>query len=555
MNTYTAIILAYQSHEKSRKNGMHPSALLPVHGKPMFNWIVDILRGSNKIGYLIVIGPQTLDGLLGMRYVTKRISPANATFENLKVQFFSPDSQPTQNKGYLVIPSETIFVKSAEIDQILSAYDLVRSDIAFPVIKTDKLKQFHESSPELIEIKDNLVSGLIAITKEIQYIGSVITVLNKFHPELNLFEYRDQTFSFLTDAFIKHIPPDRIKLLHTSKTSFFISVNSDKQITLAQKLLNKPYQNRFSKIKLILNPKSGKSKRFPFIGKLLGVRYRSIDTFFSPHQFQNRILEYLNEFGIDAELIKSKNSKNATEIARDCSKSNYDLVIAAGGDGTINSVINGLAGTQTAFAAIPTGTVNVFALQLNIPVEIRSACELIAMGNEKYIDLGKVNERYFSCLSGIGFEAYIMNKTRPDIKGKIGPAAYVLSGIRHFFGYRFSRIYFTIDNNQQRDYGYIIVVSNGKYYSANMILSPAASMEDGLLDIIVFKSRNPISFLRYFHGIENAKLSDYPDIKLFQVKKIKIEKHGNHYVHVDGEHYGHTPVEIDVVPSSLKVIC
>ncbi|HLV32892.1 MAG TPA: diacylglycerol kinase family protein [Chitinispirillaceae bacterium] len=554
MNTYTAIILAYQYHEISKKNGMHPSALLPVHGKPMFNWIIDILRGSTKIRDLIVIGPETLDGLLGMRYVTKRISPANATVENLMVQFFSPDSPP-QNNGYLVIPSETIFIKSAEIDHVLSEYDLIRSEIAVPVIETDKLKQFHESAPELIQIKDNLVSGLIAITKEIQYIGSAITVLNKFHPEQNLLEYRDQTFSFLTDAFSKHLPPDRIKLLHTSMTSFFISVNSAKHFALAQKLLTKPYRNRFSKIKLILNPKSGKSKRFPFIGKLLGVRYRSIDTLFSPHQFQNRILEYLNEFGIDAELIKSKSSENATEIARNCSKSNYDLVIAAGGDGTINSVINGLAGTQTTFAAIPAGTVNVFALQLNIPVEIRSACELIAMGNVKQIDLGKVNEHYFSCLSGIGFEAYIMNKTRPDIKGKIGPAAYVLSGIRHFFGYRFSKIYFTIDNKPQRDYGYIIVVSNGKYYSANMILSPAASMEDGLLDIIVFKSKNPISFLRYFYKLENVKLSEYPDIKHLQVKKIKIEKHGNHYVHVDGEHYGHTPVEIDVVPSSLKVIC
>ncbi|MDO5576320.1 MAG: YegS/Rv2252/BmrU family lipid kinase [Fibrobacter sp.] len=552
MNTYTAVILA-NHHQKGKK---YPTALLPVHGKPILNWIIDILRECSKISSLIVIGPQALDGLLGMKYVTKRISPANVTAQNIRVPFFTQGSNNFQNtNGCLVIPSEMIFIKSRELDNFLAAYDLVKSDIAIPVIEPEKLKPFYENADNLPQIKMNMVLGLIAVMNDIRHFSTVIAILKKFYPERNFTEYKDQPFTFFPDIMSRQISLDKIELLPTNATSFFVSIDTKQQAICAQKILRRPYKIHFSKIKVILNPLSGKSKQLPLIGKMLGIRYRSIDSFFSPHQFEKRIPECLEEFGINAELVKTTNSENATAIAAYCAKKNYDLVIAAGGDGTINSVINGLAGTKTTFAAIPTGTVNVFALQLNLPVEIRSSCELIAIGNTKMIDLGKVNERYFSSLSGIGFEAYIMNRTQENIRGKIGPVAYLLSGISNFFSYRFKKIYFTINNEPHTNYGYIIMVSNGKYYSANIILSPLASMEDGLLDIIVFKSKRPSSFLRYLYKTGNAKLLDCPDIEHFQAKKISIERHGNHYVHVDGEHYGHTPVEINVIPSALKVIC
>lgn len=310
-----------------------------------------------------------------------------------------------------------------------------------------------------------------------------------------------------------------------------------------------------SKIKVILNPFSGKVPRIPlWMNVLLGIKRRTIDIYDSIEHYEQKIQNYFFELGINAEMVRSSSSEEAEHIAKSCARDGYDCVIAVGGDGTINSIAHGLACTETALAVIPFGTVNLFALQLDLPMDIRAACQLVARGRVRKIDLGKINDRYFNCLCGIGFDAFVIHSADSNLKKSLGVLAYIITGLRHLIRYRFYSIKLSIDDQPVKRSGYMVLISNGKFYSANMIISPKAKIDDGLLDVIIFKNRNIFSLARYLLGFRKGNLIDFADIEYYQGKKVIIEKHGNHFIHTDGEYFGRTPAKISVVNSGLKVV-
>ena len=100
-----------------------------------------------------------------------------------------------------------------------------------------------------------------------------------------------------------------------------------------------------------------------------------------------------------------------------------------------------------------------------------------------------------------------------------------------------------------------MLVSNGKYYTKEIIFSPLARLDDGLLDVVLFKNRNIFSILRYMYHLRRGTLTDLPDIEYYQGKSIEVKKHGHHGIEIDGEFYGKVPVKISVVPSALRVVC
>jgi YegS/Rv2252/BmrU family lipid kinase len=317
-----------------------------------------------------------------------------------------------------------------------------------------------------------------------------------------------------------------------------------------------PFYRSFSRVMVIFNPHAGKNTGISsFIKRIPGIPRHSLDILKSPEQYKERIRQYLEEYGIKAEISQSTSAGDALRIARQCSISGYDLVIAAGGDGTINAVINGLAGSETVFGAIPLGTVNVFAIQLNLPLDLRSACELIARGKIRRIDLGKAENQYFSCLAGIGFDAYVIATADSRMKKITGAGAYILNGLINLIRYRFHSIHLSIDSQPVKHSGYIVIIGNGRFYSNNLIISPQAEIDDGKLDVVIMKSRNIFQMIRYLWSLRKGNLTDLPDVEYYQGKEINIEKHGRHFIHLDGEYYGRTPVKITVKHSALKVVC
>ncbi|PIQ85846.1 MAG: hypothetical protein COV73_05360, partial [Candidatus Omnitrophica bacterium CG11_big_fil_rev_8_21_14_0_20_43_6] len=197
---------------------------------------------------------------------------------------------------------------------------------------------------------------------------------------------------------------------------------------------------------VIFNPRAGQGKSFsPFLLKLIGVRHRNFDQRKPGEGYVDIIRESLREGGVEAEIKFTQASGHATQIAYESVQAGHDLIIAVGGDGTINEVINGMVGFNATLGVIPLGTVNIFALQLNLPMDIRQACKVIASGRTCLVDLGKGRDRYFACFAGVGFDAYVIKTADSRLKKFLGALAYVFVAIVQVFRYRFQKIMVRVD--------------------------------------------------------------------------------------------------------------
>ncbi len=315
-----------------------------------------------------------------------------------------------------------------------------------------------------------------------------------------------------------------------------------------------PTAKKTSKIKLIFNPRSGSGLILPLFSNLLFPRKKKrLSKTDHPEEHLREILKQLQVNGIYPEPAVIMSPTAATAMARDCARENYALVIVAGGDGTINAVANGLVGSQTAMGVIAGGTANIFGLQMNIPADLPGACQRIAQGRQITIDMGKVNDRYFTCWTGVGFDAFVIKQTDWKLKKIIGTLAYLVAGITSLFVYPFRHVCFRIDGQASIQRGYLLIVGNIKYYGGKTVLLPRADMQDGLLDVCVFKKRGFFSFLAYFWGLRLEALSKFLDVEYSQCRKIEVLDRKQH-VQIDGDYFGSMPVKIKVVAKALKVV-
>lgn len=301
------------------------------------------------------------------------------------------------------------------------------------------------------------------------------------------------------------------------------------------------------KIKLIFNPQSGSGPMRAENPTLTQAKIQS------PQVYLRRILGALRAQGLNAEVLLTLSPSAATAAARHCAKSGYDLVIAVGGDGTINAVINGLAGSRTALGVIPAGTVNLFCLQMNIPLDLDEACRRLARGRRITIDLGRVNGRYFTCMAGVGFDAFVIKTTDWRLKRLTGAFAYLVAGIAAFFLYPFRQVWVRIDGQPEPLRGYLVIAGNVKYYGGNMVLLPRADLQDGKLDVCIFKRRSFLNFLGYLWGLQQGALDKFLDVAYLQCRRVTVLNR-RQYLQLDGEYIGHLPVDIEVVPQALRVV-
>ena len=313
--------------------------------------------------------------------------------------------------------------------------------------------------------------------------------------------------------------------------------------------------NTTKKAALIYNPNSGKGlKLHPIILKAFGIIKRKNEATENRQELMAQVVDHLGNRGITTTLFPTKHANHATEIALECRNNGYDFIIAAGGDGTINEVVNGMVGGSSTLAIIPMGTANILSLELDLPVEIDEACERIIAGKIKTIDLGKVNNRYFTCMAGVGFDAHVINITDSKLKKVFGLLAYPLVMMREFLFYRFKKITLYIDDQPLPRRGYFVVISNGKYYAGKIPLATHAVLDDGLLDITILKHRSLLHIALYILGFWRNKIHTYESVEQFQGRTIRIDKKGNSDIHIDAEYLCKAPVTITIEPQALTVI-
>ena len=262
----------------------------------------------------------------------------------------------------------------------------------------------------------------------------------------------------------------------------------------------------------------------------------------------------------DAELHTTTKAGSAARFARAALRKGCDLVVAAGGDGTLNEVINGLqenAG-ETRVGLIPLGTGNDFARVIGLPSDPEAALEVLRAGHTRAVDLVRVTSdevRYFLNVSAGGFSGLVNEKLTPEMKKTWGPLAYLRSAAAALPDLRAYRTTLSLDNTESLTLElYNVVVANGRYVAGGTLIAPEASIDDGLLDIILIQKRSaPELALLAAQVVVGAHLSS--DTVVFRrAAKLTVNSKPGMWFNVDGELVGNEPACFEILPRALRFV-
>jgi diacylglycerol kinase (ATP) len=267
---------------------------------------------------------------------------------------------------------------------------------------------------------------------------------------------------------------------------------------------------------------------------------------------------------------RTRGRSDATTYAREAAAEGYDVVLVAGGDGTIAETIDGLVGTETALAILPSGTGNVMARQLNLPIPsalqtgaLLQAARLNLKGQVRSVDVGRMSfpagnvpERHFICWAGVGFDAEFNQQFNRDraFKRRMGPGAMAVAmyfTLRDFAG---TGAVVRVDGQIVSRRLLMLSASNIQIYGIVFKMAPEALLDDGLLDIICFQGSHPVRMIGHLGEMLFKQHVHDPRVDIFQARRVEVTTARPLPVHVDGDCIGETPIVIDVVPRGLKLV-
>lgn len=253
----------------------------------------------------------------------------------------------------------------------------------------------------------------------------------------------------------------------------------------------------------------------------------------------------------------------ATTLALQARERAMDAVLVVGGDGTINEVVNGIAGSTVALGVLPGGTANVWAKEVGLPTRsalhplpLLDAVETLIPGTSRRIDLGRANGRFFLQWAGLGLDAEVTYAMEPRtrIQRRMGVVAYIAAGLNTAGNLVGRRTRILIDGRRLYRRSILIVVSNSQLYGGVVRIATDARVDDGLLDVDVFQGKGFSSIMRTFFSVITGLHVYDPRHSSYRGQRVQVYSDKPMAVHVDGEPFGTTPFDCEVVPHSLDVL-
>lgn len=244
-------------------------------------------------------------------------------------------------------------------------------------------------------------------------------------------------------------------------------------------------------------------------------------------------------------------SGDAREFAQQAVAAGVRRIIAAGGDGTVNEVVNGMAGSNAALGILPLGTMNVFATELGLPKDIRKCWEVIVAGRTRCVDLPRAGSHAFVQMAGAGFDAQAVAQTSWDAKRNLGPLSYLLSAAQ-VAARKPPRL--TVKAGERTEEGSFVLIGNGRHYGGPFPVFPNARLDDGRLDVVVFQRLSHIDLVRYLQGVLFGTHVTMPDVAYFQASELTVTSESDVPVEVDGEVVDKLPVTFTCKPGGLCVL-
>lgn len=267
-----------------------------------------------------------------------------------------------------------------------------------------------------------------------------------------------------------------------------------------------------------------------------------------------RALRFLMERSTRFYLCATNSPEEARQLAAKFAAEGEPVVIAAGGDGTLNAVVSGLAGSQTALGVLPAGTMNVFARELGIPFDnLSKAFEVIERGHVREIDLFEANGAPFVQMAGVGFDAMVIEETTWESKKVLGPLAYLLAAVK-VLGERPPRMEI-VTSDGRREEGVAVLAGNGSLYGGQFRLFRKADNQDSMLDVLVFKEAGYKLVLDSLKGLALGGVDLAASTSYFQADGFTVRAEREVPVQVDGELLGRArEVRFAEIPQRLRVI-
>ena len=263
-------------------------------------------------------------------------------------------------------------------------------------------------------------------------------------------------------------------------------------------------------------------------------------------------------FDTACEICHTQPDQSVTELARDAVARGYDLVVAAGGDGTVSAVANGLAGSDTPLGILPLGTANVLAGELGIPTDLDEACRLLAGTHHRVqaLDALEVAGQYYFTQLGVGIDSLMIRDTQREAKRRFGRVAYVWTALTRLLGFQPRRFVVAADGQVLRvRASQVLVANSGVLGKAPLRWGPDIRPDDGRLDVCIIRARSVLDYLVLAWHVLRGQHDRSPQVRYLAAERtIAISARHPLPVQADGEIIGQTPVEVKVAPGILRVI-
>ncbi len=268
------------------------------------------------------------------------------------------------------------------------------------------------------------------------------------------------------------------------------------------------------------------------------------------------ILQMLDAAGIETTTHATDGEGDATTSAAEAIDRGYDMIIAAGGDGTLNEVINGMAGKpeRPPLGIIPLGTTNDFARALGIPRNWEEACSIITRQVTRVIDLGQANDKYFINIAGGGSLTELTYEVPSKLKTMIGQLAYYMKGLEKMTRLRPTELRIELDGHGVFHEEFMLfLITNTNSVGGFEKLAPDARIDDGLFDVIMLKKCNLAEFIRVAGMALRGEHVNDPLIIHAQTKRVSVTSPDMVQLNLDGEYGGLLPATFQVLPSHLRI--
>ena len=273
----------------------------------------------------------------------------------------------------------------------------------------------------------------------------------------------------------------------------------------------------------------------------------------SKHEIPDLIDRMMDKERFECKVCITEYAGHAAELAKACAAQGDDIVVAVGGDGTVNEVARSLVHTKTALGIIPCGSGNGLARHLCIPMDIRKALDIINQAQIVDFDYGVINDLPFLCTCGMGFDAFISLKFAEA--GKRGPITYVENVLKEGLKYK-PETYEIIDDNGTTKYkAFLIACANASQYGNNAYIAPGATMKDGKMDVIIMEPFDALEAPQIAADLFMKTLGNNSKIKTFRTRNLTIHRQSPGAIHYDGDPImTNSDIEVHIEHLGIRIV-